>query len=98
MRDVVALRAVALAVVADEPELVGDAGDERAEGDDGDGGSQGGAGEFGSAAGRFAEGAQSCRMLGKGLGGSTCRWGRRFRKRWGKRACRTAPGAKRGAT
>ena len=62
----VALRAVALGVVAAEPELVGDAGGQRSEVDDGDGGGGRGASQFGGASGAAAEGSQGRRVIGQG--------------------------------
>ena len=66
VRDVVALRAVALGVVADEPELVGDAGGQRAEFGERDGGGGRGAGQFGGPSGGAAEGSQGRRVIGFG--------------------------------
>ena len=69
MRDVVALRAVALGVVADEPELVGDTGGQRADLGERDGGGARGAGQFGGASGGAAEGSQGRRVIGQGRHG-----------------------------
>ena len=65
MRDVVAFGAVALGVMAGEPEFVGDARCQRAEGDDRDGGGVGGAGEFGGASGGAAVGSQGGGVIGE---------------------------------
>ena len=66
MRDMIALRSFALRVAADEPELVGDAGGQRAKLDDGDGGGPRRAGQFGGVAGRSAIGSQRRRVIGQG--------------------------------
>ena len=75
MRDVIALRADALGVVADEPELVGDAGGQRAEFGERDGGGGRGAGQFGGPSGGAAEGSQGRRMIGQGRDSQTLRDG-----------------------
>ena len=65
MRDVVAFRPIALGVVADEPEFVGDAGGERAEVGDGDRGGGRGAADFGDASRRAADRSQGGRVIGQ---------------------------------
>lgn len=66
MRDMVAFRAVALGVVADDPEFVGDAGGQGTEADDGDRGGGRGAADFGDASRGSAERAQARRVFGPG--------------------------------
>ena len=62
----ITLRSVALGVVADDPEFVGDDGGQRAGGDDGDGGCRRGAGQLGGASGGLAKGAERRRMIRHG--------------------------------
>jgi len=56
MRHVIAFRAVALAVVADAPEFVSDAGRQGAGGEDADGGCRRGAGQLAGAYGMLTGG------------------------------------------